>query len=405
MTTHAPSFGQAHPRQVDFGRADSLITIDLDAITHNWRTLDSLSGGGTETAAVVKADGYGLGAPMIALPLAAAGCRTFFVMSLAEAVTLRTKLTEAGFAECRLFTLSGIHPGQEADFAAHHITPVINGIEQFQLLAQMAQRNGAPVSAAIHIDTGMTRLGLDRDEASWLCTAYEGGIDTVRGIAPCLLMSHLSASEDLDDAASTRQLSAFTSWRDRLPAMPASLANSGGSFLGAPYHFDLIRPGIALYGLHPAGADMTGAQNGESMALHPAVTWQARILQHRRAKAGDAVGYNGTYVVARDSRIATLGVGYADGYPRSLGNRAKVDIGGNMAPVVGRVSMDSITVDVTDIDEAVVDEAGHATVLGPLYPLAEMAKDAGTIGYEILTQLGQRPARRFKGGQTGQSGA
>ena len=395
MTLH-PSF---------FGQADSLITINLDTIAHNWRTLDSLSNSRTETAAVVKADGYGLGAAMVASPLAAAGCRTFFVMSLAEAVPLRTALTEDEFPDCRIFTLSGIHPGQEDDYATHCITPVINNIEQFQYLAASGQHSGQPVAAALHIDTGMTRLGLDRDEVAWLRAAYEGGDDSIQGGAPCLLISHLSASEDLNDAASARQLGDFTTLRDSLPEMPASLANSGGSFLGEPYHFDLTRPGIALYGLHPAGADMTGPQPDEANSLRPAVTWQARVLQHRRASAGDAVGYNGMHVVTRDSRIATLGVGYADGYPRSLGNRAKVEIGGQMAPVVGRVSMDSITVDVTDIEEAVVDSAGFATLLGDHYTLAEMTRDAGTIGYEILTQLGRRPARRFKGGQTGQSGA
>ena len=143
----------------------------------------------------------------------------------------------------------------------------------------------------------------------------------------------------------------------------------------------------------------------EAATLTPAVTWQARILQHRTALAGDKVGYNGTHVLDRDSRIATVGVGYADGYPRSLGNRAQVEIAGHLAPVVGRVSMDSITVDVTSIDAGKVDAAGHATLLGPAYGLARMAHDAGTIGYEILTQLGQRPKRRFKGGQKGQTGA
>ena len=395
MTAHLPHFGQA----------DSLLSIDLDAITHNWRTLDRLSAPETETAAVVKADGYGLGAPLIAPPLAAAGCRTFFVMSLAEAMTLRAALAEAGFADCRIFTLSGIHPGQVDDYAAHNITPVINNLEQFQRLATIGSKTGSPLAAALHVDTGMSRLGFDRDEVAWLRKAYDGGSDTTQAVAPCLLMSHLSASEDLDDVASSRQLADFNALRGSLPQIPASLANSGGSFLGAPYHFDMTRPGIALYGLHPAGADMTGAQPDQALALQPAVTWQARILQQRRAKAGDRVGYNGTHVMTRESRIATVGVGYADGYPRSLGNRAKVDIGGQSAPVVGRVSMDSITVDVTDIDQAVVDEAGFATLLGDSYPLAEMARDAGTIGYEILTQLGQRPKRRFKGGQKSQSGA
>ena len=385
----------------DFGTADSIITIDLDAIAGNWQMLDMRNGQATETAAVVKADGYGLGAAVVAPCLAAAGCRIFFVMSLAEAVTVRRALDEAGFAKARIFTLSGCHAGQEDDFLAFRINPVINNIEQLRRLAATPHS----WNAAIHVDTGMTRLGLDRDELETLKSLMDGGTAELGGLKPCLLMSHLTASEDPHDDASARQLAAFSALRDICPGIPASLGNSGGTLLGGDYRFDMTRPGIALYGLHPAGIDADAAQAEEAARLTPAVTWQARLLQHRMAVAGDTVGYNGTYVLDRESRIATIGVGYADGYPRSLGNRAKVEIAGHLVPVVGRVSMDSITVDVTDIDAVVVDAAGHATLLGPAYGLARMAHDAGTIGYEILTQLGQRPKRRFKGGQKGQTGA
>ena len=160
----------------------------------------------------------------------------------------------------------------------------------------------------------------------------------------------------------------------------------------------LNRPGIALYGLHPAGHEAVEEQIDQAERLRPAVSWQARILQRRSAQAGDRVGYNGTYRLERDSRIVTLGVGYADGYPRSLGNVARVEIAGETAPVVGRVSMDSITVDVTGIAESRIATVDHATVLGSGYELAQMARDAGTIGYEILTQLGRRPERRYIGG-------
>ena len=385
----------------DFGTADSLITIDIDAITGNWNMLDSRNGDATETAAVVKADGYGLGAAALVPYLANAGCRTFFVMSLAEAVTVRHALDDAGYAKTRIFTLSGCHAGQEDDFNTFRINPVINSIEQLQRLAASNHR----WDAAIHVDTGMTRLGLDRAELDSLKAILEDGGHALGGISPCLLMSHLTASEDPHDDASARQLAAFTKVREMFPDVPASLGNSGGTLLGGEYRFDMTRPGIALYGLHPAGIDAEGVQMEEAAALTPAVIWQARILQHRTALAGDAVGYNGTHILERDSRIATVGVGYADGYPRSLGDRAQVEIAGHLAPVVGRVSMDSITIDVTDIDPDKVDAAGHATLLGPAYGLAQMAHDAGTIGYEILTQLGQRPKRCFKGGQTGQIGA
>ena len=385
----------------DFGTADSLITIDIDAITGNWNMLDSRNGDATETAAVVKADGYGLGAAALVPYLANAGCRTFFVMSLAEAVTVRRALDDAEYTNTRVFTLSGCHAGQEDDFNTFRINPVINSIEQLQRLAASNHR----WNAAIHVDTGMTRLGLDRAELDSLKAILEDGGHALGGISPCLLMSHLTASEDPHDDASARQLAAFTKVREMFPDVPASLGNSGGTLLGGEYRFDMTRPGIALYGLHPAGIDAEGVQMEEAAALTPAVIWQARILQHRTALAGDAVGYNGTHILERDSRIATVGVGYADGYPRSLGDRAQVEIAGHLAPVVGRVSMDSITIDVTDIDPDKVDAAGHATLLGPAYGLAQMAHDAGTIGYEILTQLGQRPKRCFKGGQTGQIGA
>ena len=385
----------------DFGTADSLITIDIDAITGNWNMLDSRNGDATETAAVVKADGYGLGAAALVPYLANAGCRTFFLMSLAEAVTVRHALDDAGYAKTRIFTLSGCHAGQEDDFNTFRINPVINSIEQLQRLAASNHR----WDAAIHVDTGMTRLGLDRAELDTLKAILDDGGHALGGISPCLLMSHLKASEDPHDDASARQLAAFKKVREMFPDVPASLGNSGGTLLGGEYRFDMTRPGIALYGLHPAGIDAEGVQMEEAAALTPAVIWQARILQHRTALAGDAVGYNGTHILERDSRIATVGVGYADGYPRSLGDRAQVEIAGNLAPVVGRVSMDSITIDVTDIDPDKVDAAGHATLLGPAYGLAQMAHDAGTIGYEILTQLGQRPKRCFKGGQTRQIGA
>ena len=385
----------------DFGDADSLITIDIDAVVANWQALDAYSGAATETAAVVKADGYGLGAAPLAPSLAAAGCRTFFVMSLAEAVALRTALDQAGHSGAAIFTLSGCHPGQEPGFRAHSITPVINSLEQLHRL----MATGEPWQVAIHLDTGMTRLGLDRAELESLKAIMNGGGNALGSITPCLLMSHLTSAEDLRDPASARQLDDFNTLRTLFPDVPASLGNSAGTLLGPEYAFSMTRPGIALYGLHPAGMDAEGVQADQATLLTPAVTWQARILQHRTAAKGDAVGYNGTRVLDRDSRIATVGVGYADGYPRSLGNRAQVEIAGHLAPVIGRVSMDSITVDVTEIDAEDVDAAGHATVLGPGYSLAQMAADAGTIGYEILTQLGQRPARRFKGGQKQETGA
>lgn len=382
-----------------FGHADSVISIDIGAIVANWRYLDSLSGQRTETAAVVKADAYGLGAGRVAPALADAGCRTFFVMSLAEAIALREALSDSRHTESRIYALGGCHAGQETDFIKAGIMPVINSLDQLSRWRDAAAGERVAPGAALHLDTGMTRLGLDPDETARLLRGIKEE-DTplagpLVGMNIQLLMSHLSAGEDLADEANDHQLASFDRLRSALPELPASIANSGGTLRGGGFHMALNRPGIALYGLHPAGLDTIGNQAEQAVSLKPAVTWQARILQRREARAGDRVGYNGTHQLTRDSRIVTLGVGYADGYPRSLGNLAVVSLAGMPAPVIGRVSMDSITVDVTDLDEARLGNVTHAEILGADYALARMAGDAGTIGYEILTQLGGRPARHY----------
>lgn len=387
--------GQTVLGQAGFGHADSVITIDGGGVVANWRYLDGLSDRNTETAAVVKANAYGLGADRIAPALAGAGCRTFFVMSLAEAVALRGALSESGYGDRRIFALGGCHDGQAQDFIAADIMPVINSLAQLDHWRRAAAGTDTPCGAALHLDTGMTRLGLDPEETTWLLRHIEAGEMPLAGVDIRLVMSHLSAGEDLADEANERQLASFTRMRAALPGLPASLANSGGTLRGGAFHMAMNRPGIALYGLHPAGLAATGEQVDQAASLRPAVIWQARILQRRMANAGDPVGYNSTHRLRRDSRIFTLGVGYADGYPRSLGNVATVHIAGMPARVIGRVSMDSITVDVTGLDEARLASATHADILGDGYSLAQMAGDADTIGYEILTQLGQRPARHY----------
>lgn len=384
------------PVQSDFSRADSVITVDPQAVTANWRYLDSLSGKATGTAAVVKANAYGLGAAQLAPHLAQAGCQTFFVMSLAEAITLRTVLNKTGHTGCDIAVLGGCHSGQEDDFITFNIIPVINNLAQLTRLARTGQQQQQPVKVALHIDTGMTRLGLDADEARWLQDRLsDDGSTVLDGLSPWLLMSHLSAAEDLSDPANARQLATFSALTRQFPEMPCSLANSGGALQGPAFHFQMTRPGIALYGLHPADTRLARPQTDQANRLSPAVRWDARILQIRSAKSGDAVGYNGTHTLQRNSRIATIGVGYADGYRRQLGGRARVGIAGSTAPVIGRVSMDSITVDVTDIAASALEDVETATLLGADYDLPEMARDADTIGYEILTRLGQRPVWRY----------
>ena len=368
-----------------FGNADSTITIDLDAIIANWRYIDGLSAPRTKTAAVVKANGYGLGSCMVATALARAGCGLFFVASLAEAIELRTAFQQTGHFELPIMVLHGIQRGQERDFAAHHLEPVLNDLEQISRWQLYAAKTGKTLRALLHFDTGMTRLGLDADQANWLIQNRQA----LNGMKISYVMSHLVSGELIDDPVNARQLERFNKFQSSFSTFPGSLANSAGSFLGNDYHFSMTRPGIALYGIHPF-EDLDSP-------LQPVFDWQARILQIRNAAAGDTVGYGGTYQLDRDSQIATLGVGYADGYRRQLGGVASVSIGGRPAPVIGRVSMDSITVDVTGFDQGSL-STGSASLVHADYRVEKMASDIGTIPYEIMTSLGHRAERHYLGG-------
>ena len=377
-----------------FGSADSLITIDLEAITANWRSIDRLSAPSTVTASVVKADAYGLGADVIATRLAAEGCNLFFVMSLDEGIRLRQSLRLAGFNSLPIFCLSGCHAGQEDEYLANGLSPVINNLSQVARLSILAKRQNIAIPAALHIDTGMTRLGLTPDETDWLIGHMQDGADVLEGIELIYLMSHLSNAEVESAASNGQQLDAFKALRPFFAKAKASLANSGGVLLDERFHFDMTRPGIALYGAHPAGINAAAEQ---AALLHSAVNWDARILQLRHANSGEAVGYGGTHILTRDSLIATIGVGYGDGYPRRLGGIATAQIDGHTVPIIGRISMDSMALDVTDIAETKIRSATTARLLGPHYDTSMMARDAGTIGYEILTSLGRRPARCYLG--------
>jgi alanine racemase len=376
------------------GHADSCLQIDLNAIITNWRYIDSLSSATTTTAATVKANGYGLGAKEVAATLARAGCTEFFVANLDEAIELRKYFDEGGYEQLHIMTLHGCHWDQLDEYAAFRITPVLNDLEQlssWRLFSQQRAKAGPKtraktwpgrLPAMLHIDTGMTRLGLDSDQADWLIQnkAVLDGLDCR------YIMSHLSSAEVPGDPSNAAQLAAFNELRSWFPGMPASLANSAGSMLSPDFHFQMTRPGSALYGVYP-GDVPTGK-------LAPVVRWKARIMQVRRAKAGDRVGYGGTHQLSRNSTIATIGAGYADGYNRMLGGKAHVLIGSQTAPVVGQVSMDSMTVDVTDVDSTHL-RLGSVELLHDSYDLSHMAGDAETISYEILTKLGTRPKRHY----------
>ena len=362
-------------------RAGAILTIDLGAIAANWRGLRDAGraeGRPVDCAAVLKADGYGTGATIVGPRLVAEGCRQFFVAHLDEAIALRGVVPEHP-----IYVLNGLLPGTEADFVEFGLTPVLNHLGQLNGWRAAAQRYNRPLDAVIHIDTGMHRLGFGPEEAQVL--ANERG--RLRGLRLALLMSHLVVSEEPDNPINGEQLSRFRAFVRTMPGAPASLANSSGIFLGPDYHFDLLRPGAALYGINPLP--------GRANPMLTTVTLQARILQVRRIDALQTVGYGAAWRSARPSRVATIALGYADGYFRTLINRTHVHLGGRKVPVIGRISMDLVTIDVTDVPEAESQPGALVEVLGPHLTADDLAEHARTNAYEVMTALGRRYARVY----------
>ncbi|WP_106159714.1 alanine racemase [Hasllibacter halocynthiae] len=341
--------------------ATGTLHIDLGAVRRNWRALDRLSGG-AECGAVVKADGYGLGAGPVARALAAEGARTFFVAVASEGAAVRAAAPDA-----RVFVFSGHMAGDAASLRGHGLIPLINSPEQWRRHREALP--GHPFG--VQVDTGMGRLGLQPSD--WAALRGE-----MTGAA--LAMSHLACADAPDDPANDAQLRAFRAMTEGMGA-PRSLAATGGTLLGPAFRFDLVRPGIGLYGGLPFG----GAE--------PVVRLSVPVVQVRDVPEGAGVGYGMTWRARRPSRIATLSAGYADGLIRAMGNRARLWAGDRAVPLAGRVSMDLLTADVTDLPD--VPEA--LEVLGPHQGVDALAEAAGTIGYEILTALGPRYARRIVG--------
>ena len=357
------------------------LTVDLHAVAANWRKMRDLAGPAA-CAAVVKADAYGLGAARVAPVLAAAGCTTFFVATVEEGIALRPLLPPGA----TLLALCGAPAGAEADLEAHRLIPVLNSLEQVAVWSAYARKRGTGLEAALHLDTGMTRLGLTAAETARL--AAEPG--RLEGVRTRLLLSHLACADEPDAPMNPRQRDTFASLSAALPPAPRSLAASSGTFLGPRYHFDLIRPGAALYGLNPTP--------GRPNPMAAAVRLEARILQVRDVDTPMTVGYGATHRVTGRGRVATAAIGYADGWFRSLGNRGHGVIGGSLVPVVGRISMDLTTFDVSHLPEAAVQPGGMVDLIGPGRDADAVAADAGTIGYEILTALSRRAVRRYVGG-------
>ncbi len=357
--------------------AGALLSIDLDALVENYRLI-ARHVAPAEVAGVVKADAYGVGASAAASALLQAGCRRFFVAQLEEAVALKPELP----GPVQLFVLNGLQPGAERLCRDAGATPVLNSLDQIRRWSNLAQGSGRPLPAALQIDSGMSRLGLSPNEVQALL-ADRSLLD---GIELVLILSHLACADDPASTFNDKQVAAFDDFTRHFPGVPRSLDNSGGSFLDHA-HYEFVRAGIALYG---------GAPQDDFNPMHPVVSLEARIAQLRTVRPGTGVGYGLSHRAQETSHIATIPVGYADGWPRHLSNRGSAFIGGIRVPIVGRVSMDSITLDVTHVPDMLLYPGAPVELLGPHQSIDDVAADAGTISYEILTQLGRRYRREYR---------
>ena len=349
-----------------------VLTVDLAALRRNYRILCAAAPN-SAIAGVVKADAYGLGAIPVTRALLAEGCRHFFVAHLAEALDLRDVVPP----DLDLIVLHGPLPGAEAMFAAQGIVPVLNTQDQIMAWSALARSEGRDLPAWLHLDTGMNRFGLSEAEVE---AAALDGID-LRGV-----MSHFACADTPDHPANAAQLALFNRLRAKLPKLPASLGASSGVFLGNDAQLNILRPGAALYGLNPTP--------GRPNPMLPVVRLDAVAMQTRDVPAGTPVGYGHTETTAVPARLATLSVGYADGYRRALAGKAAAWFGDRRMKLIGRVSMDSMVVDATGLD---IQPGMLAELIGPHCDLDALAEQAGTIGYEILTSLGRRFARRHIG--------
>jgi alanine racemase len=351
------------------------LTVNLDAIAANLALIREHAPG-AEVAPAVKADAYGLGADAVARRLRAEGASAFFVARVGEGERLRAALGP----EPTIWVLDGCPPGQAARLEAADLRPVLNSVAQLE--TWRARATGRRLRCALHVDTGMNRLGLRPEQAETLATAP----DRLSGLDVELLISHLACADAPDRPENARQLASFNGVIGLFPDARRSLSASAGVFLGRAYRFDQVRPGITLYG--------GGPRCTPDPRVRPVATLEAEILQVRSVPPGETVGYGGTWRAERPTRVAILGVGYADGVPRSNQPRGAVALNGRRLPMIGRVSMDLIAVDLEDAPAAPGDTV---ELFGPSLPIDEAAANAGTLAYELLTRVAPRVENRYLG--------
>ncbi len=370
------------PAGPDPAEAGGVLTIDLAAIEANWRKLDGMTVP-VECAAVVKADAYGCGLDEVATRLAKAGCRTFFVADVGEGRRVRALAPSAV-----IYVLNGVLPNTGPALAESRLRPVINSPTELAEWDAFVSTNNWRGGAALHVDTGMNRLGLTPDEAVAIAPRIQS-----ENHGFTLLMSHLACADTPDHPMNDKQIRLFREIRILFRGVPSSLANSSGIFLGGTVHCDLVRPGVAIYGGNPTP--------GRKNPMRPVVELKGRILQVRHVKKGDSVGYGAEWTALRPNRLAIVAVGYGDGYARAAGAAkakpaAQVIIAGKRCPLVGRISMDVFAVDVSDLPEGSARRGDFATLIGEGLDIDEVARACGTIGYEVLTSLGRRYHRTYK---------
>jgi len=357
-------------------RAGAILTVDLAVLAENWRILNAKTS--ADCGAVVKADGYGLGVEPVTRTLLNAGCRTFYVSHLDEGAEVRT-ITGP---KPRIVVMHGPNPGTERDFINYGLIPVLNTPQQIRHWRGFVEDSDDLAETIVQVDTGMGRLGLTPREFD----EHMADPMAFSGLLALALMSHLACAPEPDHPLNLQQREAFASklaaFQSKYPDAKGTLANSSGLFLGPPWHHDMARPGAALYGLNP--------RPGQPNPMIPVVRLRAKVLQVRRIDTSQTVGYGATYTAPDGARIATVSVGYADGLHRSLSNAGYGLLDDIRVPVAGRVSMDLMSFDVSDVPEAAAQPGAMIDLIGPHISADDVAREAGTIGYEVLTSLGQR---------------
>jgi alanine racemase len=358
--------------------AGAILTIDLAVVRENYRRLKARLGG-VKCAGVVKADAYGLGAAQVAPALAEEGCDTFFVAHVAEGISLRGALGP----QAVIYILNGVPPGAESECADKGLTPVINSLEQLAAWRRTATGRGERLPAAIQVDSGMSRLGMAPAEVERLASDP----DALTGIYVDLVMSHLACADEPANPANLLQRRGFEALRARVPQAAASLANSSGIFLGPGYRYDLARPGAALYGVNPTP--------GSPNPMRPVIRLSAKVIQTREVPGGAGVGYGHSFRTAEPLVTATISLGYADGWQRRAAGAAFFN--GVRLPFAGRVSMDSIVLDISALPPGALHAGDLVDLIDEKQTVDEVADFSGTIGYEVLTGLGRRFYRRYVG--------